>query len=152
MERWGGRLTIISPLLPCFPAQEAPRYSPVRDLFEEQILRIFSLILLLAIALLQLIFIHPAQAGDSANGRGIFQANCASCHIGGGNILIEHKTLQKPALLTNLSNFDLDPVGAIIQQVRNGKGAMPAFKDKLSGEKIFEVATYVFQESENGWK
>lgn len=125
---------------------------PLLDvLLQENTLRIFPLLLVLIIALLQLITIHPAQAESNDNGRQIFQKNCAACHIGGGNILVEEKTLAKAALSEYLVNFNTDPVGAIIYQVKNGKNAMPAFKDKLSGEKIFEVATYVFQEAEKGW-
>jgi len=120
-------------------------------LLEENILRIFRLVLLLIIALLQLIIIHPAQALSDINGRQLFQENCASCHIGGGNILVEQKTLTKTGLTEYLSNFNVDPIGAIINQVKNGKNAMPAFKDKLSGEQIFEVATYVFQQALKGW-
>jgi len=115
-------------------------------------LRVFSLILLLAIALLQLTFIYPAQAVLESDGRQIFQANCASCHIGGGNILVEQKTLKKSSLSEYLEDFALDPVGAIMKQVKQGKGAMPAFKDKLSGKEIFTVASYIFHQAENDWK
>lgn len=115
-------------------------------------MRVFSLILLLAIALLQLTFIYPAQAVLESDGRQIFQANCASCHIGGGNILVEQKTLKKSSLSEYLEDFALDPVGAIMKQVKQGKGAMPAFKDKLSGKEIFTVASYIFHQAENDWK
>jgi cytochrome c6 len=110
-------------------------------------LRIFLLILLLAIAL-EVTFIHPALAVDTSNGAKIFHANCASCHIGGGNILIEEKTLKKEALSKYLENYDVD---SITQQLLKGKNAMPAFKDKLTPEEIMEVATYVFQQAEEGW-
>ncbi|AFZ25107.1 cytochrome c, mono- and diheme variants family [Cylindrospermum stagnale PCC 7417] len=114
-------------------------------------MRIFLLILLLAIALFKLTFVHPALAAETANGAKIFNANCASCHIGGGNILIEHKTLKKEALSKYLANYDSDSIQAIIYQVQNGKNAMPAFKDKLSAQEILEVAAYVFQKAEQGW-
>ena len=113
-------------------------------------MRIFVLILLLAIAL-EFTFIHPALAVDTSNGAKIFNANCASCHIGGGNILIEHKTLKKEALSKYLKNYDVDSIAAITQQVQNGKNAMPAFKDKLTPEEIIKVAVYISQQAEEGW-
>jgi cytochrome c6 len=123
----------------------------VEACYEEILLRIFLLILLLAIALFKLTFIHPALAAEISNGAKIFEANCASCHIGGGNILITEKTLKKEALLKYLKNYDSDSIEAIIHQVQNGKNAMPAFKDKLTSEEILDVASYVFQNAEEGW-
>jgi cytochrome c6 len=123
----------------------------VEACYEEILLRIFLLILLLAIALFKLTFIHPALAAEISNGAKIFEANCASCHIGGGNILITEKTLKKEALLNYLKNYDTDSIEAIIHQVQNGKNAMPAFKDKLTPEEILDVASYVFQNAEEGW-
>ncbi|MBW4614884.1 MAG: c-type cytochrome [Desmonostoc vinosum HA7617-LM4] len=114
-------------------------------------MRTFLLILLLAIALFKVTFIRPALAAEISNGAKIFNANCASCHIGGGNILINHKTLKKEALSQYLKNYNTDSIQAIIHQVQNGKGAMPAFKDKLSEQEIIEVATYVSQQAEQGW-
>ncbi len=113
-------------------------------------MRILLLILLLAIAL-EVTFIRPALAVDKSNGAKIFHANCASCHIGGGNILIEEKTLKKEALSKYLENYDVDSIAAITQQLLKGKNAMPAFKDKLTPQEIIEVAAYVFQQAEEGW-
>ncbi|MEH2066774.1 MAG: c-type cytochrome [Nostoc sp.] len=114
-------------------------------------MRILLLILLLAIAIFKLTLIPPALAAETSNGIKIFEANCASCHIGGGNILISEKTLKKEALLKYLQNYDSNSIQAIIYQVQNGKNAMPAFKDKLSPQEILEVAAYVFQNAEQGW-
>ncbi|NDJ22924.1 c-type cytochrome [Nostoc sp. B(2019)] len=114
-------------------------------------MRILLLILLLAIALSKLTFVRPALAAETPNGAKIFNANCASCHIGGGNILINHKTLKKEALSKYLANYDNDSIQAIIYQVQNGKNAMPAFRSKLSSQEILEVATYVSQQAEQGW-
>ena len=96
-------------------------------------------------------YIYPALA-ETSNGAKIFNANCTYCHIGGGNILIEEKTLKKQALSKYLENYDVDSQAAIIHQVQNGKNAMPAFKDKLTEAEIAEVAAYVFQQAEQGWQ
>lgn len=95
--------------------------------------------------------INPALAAETSNGAKIFSNNCASCHLGGGNILLSQKTLQKEALSEYLENYTSDSIQAIIYQVKNGKNAMPAFKNKLSEQDILEVAAYVFQKAEQGW-
>jgi cytochrome c6 len=41
-------------------------------------------------------------------------------------------------------------LAAIITQVTNGKGAMPAFK-KLKPNQIELVAAYVLEQADNGW-
>ncbi len=42
-------------------------------------------------------------------------------------------------------------VGAIASIVTKGKGIMPAYADKLSGDEIEAIAQYVHQQSEAGW-
>ncbi|MBU7585453.1 MAG: c-type cytochrome [Nostoc sp. TH1S01] len=114
-------------------------------------MRILWLILFLAIALFQLIFTSPVLAAETSNGAKIFSANCSSCHIGGGNILVAEKTLNKEALSKYLADYNTDSLQAIIHQVQNGKNAMPPFKNKLKSEEILDVAAYVFQKAEQGW-
>jgi len=93
--------------------------------------------------------VRPAfAAGDTDLGSKIFAANCAVCHIGGGNNLNPQKTLQKEALVAN----KIDSVEAIINQVTKGKGVMPAFSGRLSAADIENVATYVLSTAEKGWK
>ncbi len=115
------------------------------------LVRILLFILLLAITFFRFTFILPAFAVEASEGAKIFEANCSSCHIGGGNILISHKTLKKEALANNLENYNQEGIKAIIDQVKNGRNAMPAFKNKLSNEEILQVAAYVFQKAETGW-
>ncbi|MBE9208367.1 c-type cytochrome [Nostoc sp. LEGE 06077] len=114
-------------------------------------MRILLLMLLVAIALFKLTFTYPALAAETSNGAKIFSANCSSCHIGGGNILVAEKTLTKEALSKYLANYNTDSILAIIHQVQNGKNAMPPFKNKLTSEEILDVAAYVFQQAEQGW-
>jgi len=114
-------------------------------------LRILLLVLLLAIALLNFVFVQPVLASEISTGAKIFSANCASCHIGGGNILIAEKTLRKEALQKYLEGYTTDSKNAIIYQLQNGKNAMPAFKNKLSEEEILEVSAYVLEKAEEGW-
>ena len=91
--------------------------------------------------------ITPAQANDLVAGAGIFTTNCAGCHLGGKNVIMAAKTLQKDAL----EKYGMNSLEAITTQVTKGKGAMPAFKGRLSDEQIANVAAYVLDKSEKGW-
>jgi len=102
---------------------------------------------LLAIGVFTFVLQRPALAGEPTNGAKIFSANCASCHIGGGNIIIANKTLRKPVL----EKYNMYSIEAIVCQVQNGKNAMPAFKGRLNDEEIEDVAAYVLEKSEAGW-
>jgi cytochrome c6 len=90
---------------------------------------------------------QPALAADAAAGGKVFNANCAACHAGGGNAINGAKTLKKDALTAN----GKDTVDAIVAQVTNGKGAMPAFKGRLNDDQIQSVALYVLDKADKGW-
>lgn len=92
-------------------------------------------------------FAGAAHAADVANGAKIFSANCAACHAGGRNVVMADKTLKKDAL----EKYGMNSIEAIVKQVTNGKGAMPAFKGKLTADSIQDVASFVLSKSEAGW-
>ncbi len=89
----------------------------------------------------------PAFAREPHRGGEIFSHNCAACHLGGGNIVIDDKNLHKSALLKHHMNS----INAIAHQVKHGKKAMPSFKGRLSDFQIEEVASYVLKKAEKGW-
>ncbi len=110
--------------------------------------RVFAIAcLLFALATFNLATVAPAQAADLAAGANIFTANCSGCHLGGKNVIMPDKTLQKAAL----EKYTMNSIEAITTQVTNGKGAMPAFKGRLTDEQIGNVAAYVLDKSEKGW-
>jgi cytochrome c553 len=74
-------------------------------------------------------------AGDAAAGEEIFVANCGSCHT-----LSEAGT--SGTVGPNLDEVTLD-VDAVVAQVTNGGGAMPAFEGTLSEQQIQDVAAFV---------
>ncbi len=80
-------------------------------------------------------------------GAALFSANCAACHAGGGNIIRRGKNLKQRAMKRN----GFGEVGAIASIVTKGKGAMPAFADRLTGDEIEAIAQYVHEQSEAGW-
>jgi cytochrome c6 len=93
-------------------------------------------------------FSPPALAADTADGAKIFSVQCAGCHVNGGNIVRRGKTLQQKALKRN----GVDSLEAIASLVANGKNNMSAFKDRLSEKQIQDVAAYVLEQAEKGWR
>jgi cytochrome c6 len=106
------------------------------------ILTLFAIVL--STALIQ----QPALAdADLGVGAKVFGANCAACHMNGGNVVAANKNLKAETL----KQYGMDSATAIITQVTNGKNAMPAFKARLTPEQIESVAAYVLAQSEKGW-
>ena len=100
-------------------------------------------VLFLVVTIFTFAFSNPALA----DGKGVFNANCAACHAGGGNTVNAAKTLSQADLEKN----EMYSQEAIISQVTNGKNAMPAFKGRLSDDDIASVAAYVMEQAEAGW-
>ena len=107
---------------------------------------IISIVLLLS-AIVNFAWASPALAGDAQAGKAIFSANCASCHLGGKNVVNAAKTLQK----ADLEKYEMYDLEKIKYQVTNGKMAMPAFNGRLTAEQIDNVATYVLSQADQGW-
>jgi cytochrome c6 len=109
--------------------------------------RILSVILL-GIAAFALAFIPSVFATDIVNGRKVFTANCAQCHAGGKNLVQPQRSLRK----LDLQRYGMYSNEAIIAQVTNGKGAMPAFGKRLKATQIEDVAAYVLDRADKDWK
>ena len=105
-------------------------------------------VLLLGITIFTFAFSSPALAADAAAGAKIFKANCAACHRGGKNTVKAKKNLKKETL----EKYDMYSAEKIIYQVTNGKGAMPKFGKKLKADQIENVAAYVLEQADKGWK
>jgi mono/diheme cytochrome c family protein len=82
------------------------------------------------------------EGGEVSNGAAVFTENCSTCHGGSG-----HGGNGGPDLRT--MPLAQTEAGAI-EQVTNGGGGMPAFKDQLSEDEIEDVAAYVVQEITHG--
>jgi cytochrome c6 len=109
------------------------------------------LLSLFALCLALLLGAAPSFAAEVAHGGQIFSANCAACHMGGGNVVNAERTLKQDALESYLANYSAGHEAAIVTQVTNGKNAMPAFGGKLSATDIEDVAAYVESQAANGW-
>lgn len=99
-------------------------------------------------SLLILGLIGNAQAADASAGAEVFSNNCNACHSGGKNLINPVKTLS----INDLKSNQMDSEAAIITLVTNGKPPMPAFGSTLSEEQIKNVAAYVMQQANAGWK
>jgi cytochrome c6 len=117
--------------------------------WEEAFVKRVITIIVLAIAVCLIAIPRPAlaDANTLAQGAKVFNANCAACHMGGGNVVSANKTLKQDALQQN----GLDTEAAIIAQVTKGKSAMPAFLGRLTDDQIQAVAAYVLDKSAKGW-
>ncbi len=76
------------------------------------------------------------------DGQPLYAQNCAQCHQTDGM----GKPGQVPRLAGNPIVTLEDPIPAI-QIVSNGKGAMPAFQDKLDGNQMADILSYI----RNAW-
>ncbi|NJR61661.1 MAG: c-type cytochrome [Cyanobacteria bacterium CRU_2_1] len=108
---------------------------------------------LLAIALVLLAGLllglnQSALAADTLSGAQVFSVHCAGCHLNGGNIIRRGKNLKLKALQRN----GYDSVEAIAQIITNGKNNMSAYRDRLTEQEIRDVATYVLEQAEQGWR
>jgi cytochrome c551 len=73
--------------------------------------------------------------GDAAAGEVVFTQNCGSCHT-----LEEAGTTGTVGPNLDESTLDAD---AVVTQVEDGGGGMPAFSGQLSEEEIANVAAFV---------
>ncbi len=116
-------------------------------------------ILTIALLILTLAFVEIATDSESAialaattpataTAAEVFSANCAGCHINGGNIIRRGKNLKQKAL----KKYGMDSIANISNLVTNGKGIMPAYKARLSEQQIIDVSAYVLSQAETDWK
>jgi cbb3-type cytochrome c oxidase subunit III len=76
-------------------------------------------------------------AQGASDPRGLFTANCASCHT---LAAADASGTIGPSLDQNTATLE-----RIVEQIRNGGGGMPAFEGQLTDEQIQALAEYVFE-------
>mmetsp|Transcript_33219 Transcript_33219/g.106055 ORF Transcript_33219/g.106055 Transcript_33219/m.106055 type:complete len:138 (+) Transcript_33219:13-426(+) len=89
----------------------------------------------------------------------LFEANCAACHAGGGNVVSRGKTLKMGDLEANASA----DMASLVRIIADGKGAMPGYGEtcapkgactfgkRLSDDDIEVLAKYVLDQAQGGW-
>lgn len=80
-----------------------------------------------------------APEGDPEAGKALFaEAGCGGCHVFAA-------AGSSGSIGPNLDQSSIDDAGAY-NQISNGGGGMPAFKDRLSEQEIADVAAFVVAE------
>lgn len=97
---------------------------------------------------LLIIYLPQPALADTVDAAKIFEANCAGCHLNGGNIIRRGKNLKIKAL----KKYKMDSVEAISHIVAYGKNNMSAYKERLSESEIQAVSIYVLNQAENNWR
>ncbi|CAM9802340.1 unnamed protein product [Chrysoparadoxa australica] len=110
---------------------------------------------------LALVSMHPFASVAAPKGEQLFVANCAACHIQGGNIIPFNgsKTLK----LGDLKKNKFDTEEAIAKLIVNGAGVMPKYAEykdkdgttvpaKLSDAEIKAVSAYTLEKANAGWQ
>lgn len=98
----------------------------------------------LAVVLLQAVPVAWAVEPDGAR---LFEANCAGCHLHGGNIIRRGKTLK----LSALERQDLASQQAIASIAAAGIGQMSGYQSALGDAGVDAVAAWVWQQAQAGW-
>jgi cytochrome c6 len=88
------------------------------------------------------------QAVNLETGAQVFVAQCAGCHVGGGNIIRRGQNLK----LNTLQRNKMATPEAIAAIVTQGKGIMSAYGKKLTAAEIADVSAYVLEQAQSGWK
>lgn len=90
-----------------------------------------------AAAVFALCAAFAAAAADVARGADLYGRLCASCHGAGGRpVLPGTPDLSRPTAL-------LKPDLALLASVRDGRGAMPAYRGQLRDREILDIVGYM---------
>ena len=78
-----------------------------------------------------------AVAADPGHGADLFRTHCASCHGSNGRpVLPGAPDLSRPTAL-------LKPDPALMQSIRAGRGAMPAYQGLLRDREILDIVAHL---------
>lgn len=96
------------------------------------------------------IFLFPSLAdasGDVTRGGQVFEANCASCHAGGINVIKEKRTLKKDALDQFIGGYNEETIQAFLRESsrHQNQAYFRAPGGKLSQADFDDAASYVSQ-------
>lgn len=87
--------------------------------------------------LVALNLVLSAHAADVGNGAALYRQHCAGCHGGDGRpVMPSAPDFSRPTTL-------LKPDLVLLNAVRAGKGAMPAFQGQLRDREILDVVAHL---------
>ena len=88
---------------------------------------------------------NPVPKGQDSIERGevLYRKYCASCHgkSGQGDGPLAHNLKPKPADLVERAAHHSN--GDFAWKITNGRGAMPAFKDQMSEDEIWDLTNFI---------
>lgn len=92
---------------------------------------------LVLVALAGWVLAVPARAGDTGRGAELYRQHCAQCHGASGRpVLPGTPDLSRPTAL-------LKPDPALLQSIRQGRGAMPGYQGQLRDREILDIVTHL---------
>jgi mono/diheme cytochrome c family protein len=90
------------------------------------------------------LLLFSASLWAQGDGASLFKSKCAACHgaDGSGNTAV-----GKSLKIRDLASADVQKQtdAELTALITNGKGAMPSYKDKLSGDQIKDLVGFVRQ-------
>ncbi|MFA6093792.1 MAG: c-type cytochrome [Elusimicrobiota bacterium] len=88
--------------------------------------------------------VGTVSSADKESGKKIYDAKCAACHgkDGKGNAGLA-KAMKLDAKKLDLLGAPAESDAELAQATKNGRGKMPAFKDKLKSLEIDDIVAYV---------
>jgi mono/diheme cytochrome c family protein len=98
-------------------------------------------LLLVALFLISTSFTLLASTADTAQGRKVFETNCATCHGSNGAGTKAGQEVGAPDLRSQKIQQHSNQVWK--QQIKNGKNSMPPFGAMLSSQQIDSIVKYV---------
>ena len=96
--------------------------------------------LVMLLAVVAVIALVSAPAAQAADGKALYDAKCAMCH---GKDGVAKPMAKGSAHFNDAKWQEATKVEAIETVITDGKNKMKGYKDKMSGEEIKAVATYV---------
>jgi cytochrome c6 len=122
------------PLAPCGSRKTSPWWSTAAQL-------------LLALALLLLVFWPQPAWGIASEASQLFDLHCAGCHPHGGNIIRRGRTLQEAALRRQ----GIEGPAAVARIAAAGIGRMDGYAAVLGEGGAERVGEWVWQQAQAGW-
>jgi len=87
----------------------------------------------------------PADTSTIAAGKAIYQDHCVKCHgeAGNGKTSYARWNSVRPANFTDADHMAEMTDGEMFWKISEGRRPMPAFKDKLTEQQLWQVVDYI---------
>ena len=86
---------------------------------------------------------YPQSVASIDRGRSLFQKNCAVCHGPEGRGDGVAALAERPDDLTRIAKPPMFPDGVVAYRIANGVGLMPAWRNALTGNDIWDLINFI---------